>query len=105
MNTRRHPVPESGHNRPRQRSSGLVPGTACLAVIGVLIVGQTLTGCKTRQDRLREQARRDSLMQDSSRRPDNPYKLGQGNDQYNRERENLGNLDSLVRPAPTNPRP
>jgi len=89
----------------RTSSSGLVPGLASLALIGILVSGQTFTGCKKRADRLREEARRDSLMRDSSRRPDNPYKLGQGNDQYNRERENLGNLDSLVRPTPTNPRP
>ena len=65
----------------------------------------TAAGCRTRSERLKEQARQDSLMRDSSRPAGNPYKLGQGTDQYNRERENLGNLDSLVRPGATNPRP
>jgi len=105
MKLRRHPVPESGRKVFPATSSALVPGIACLAVTCLLVFSQTLTGCKKREDRLREQVRQDSLMRDSSRRPDNPYKLGQGNDQYNRERENLGNLDSLVRPAPTTPRP
>jgi hypothetical protein len=63
------------------------------------------TGCKTRWEREKEQAHLDSLRQDSARPVVNPYKMGQGTSQYNAQRENLGNLDSLVTPAqPTVPR-
>ena len=56
-------------------------------------------GCgRTPEERRREEARLDSLRNDSMRPVVNPYKLGQGTDQYNRQREALGNLDSLVTP-------
>jgi len=57
-----------------------------------------IAGCRTPDEQRREAARLDSLRQDSLRPVNNPYKLGQGNDQYNRQRETLGNLDSLVTP-------
>jgi len=105
MKRARPPKPET----PGAPSGGPVPGRgwgiACLTFLLVLVFAAGGAGCRKRADRLREQSRLDSLMRDSSRRPDNPYKLGQGNDQYNRERENLGNLDSLVRPGATTPRP
>jgi len=77
-----------------------VPGRSHLTPIAVFllaigIAGVFLTGCKTREEEEREQARLDSLRQDSLRPVNNPYKFGQGNDQYNRQREALGNLDSL----------
>ena len=56
-------------------------------------------GCKRPSERRKEQSRLDSLRRDTARPAYNPYKFGQGNTQYNRERENLGNIDSLVTPA------
>ncbi len=105
MKTRPTPRPEP--SRPRVRSSppGGILAVLSLVTLVVLLLSGASAGCRKRADRLRDQARQDSLMRDSSRRPDNPYKLGQGNDQYNRERENLGNLDSLVRPGSTIPEP
>jgi hypothetical protein len=60
-------------------------------------------GCKRPSERRKEQARLDSLKNDTSRPAYNPYKFGQGNAQYNRERENLGSIDSLVTPAAPSP--
>ena len=61
--------------------------------------------CKSPMERKKEAARLDSLRKDSTRPVFNPYKQGQGTGMYNRERENLGNLDSLVTPQqPSVPR-
>jgi hypothetical protein len=60
-------------------------------------------GCKRPSERRKERARLDSIRADTARPAYNPYKLGQGTAQYNRERENLGNLDSLVTPPKTSP--
>lgn len=84
-----------------------------LAVLLIVVVpGMFQEGCKRPSERRKEQARLDSIRTDTARPAYNPYKFGQGNAQYNRERENLGNIDSLVTPpaprtAPpaTTPRP
>jgi hypothetical protein len=55
-------------------------------------------GCKSPIERRREAALLDSLRRDSARPVNNPYKYGQGTQMYNQERENLGNIDSLVTP-------
>jgi len=73
------------------------------AAIVILLISLTLVpgaGCKRPSERRKEQARLDSLRRDTARPAINPYKMGQGTAQYNRERENLGNLDSLVTPPP-----
>lgn len=67
-------------------------------VLIVLAVSLMNFGCQSPEEERREQARLDSLKQDSLRPVNNPYKFGQGNDQYDRQRETLGNLDSLVTP-------
>ena len=54
--------------------------------------------CKSPIERRKEAARLDSLRRDSARSKFNPYKLGQGTEMYNQQRENLGNIDSLVTP-------
>ncbi|HLF13450.1 MAG TPA: hypothetical protein VI932_00995 [Bacteroidota bacterium] len=80
-----------------------------LFLVLILLLSPVLHGgCKRPSERRREQARLDSLRRDSARPAYNPYKFGRGNTQYNRERENLGNIDSLVtppNPAATTPRP
>jgi hypothetical protein len=76
--------------RPVQRTLSFV-----LILLAVSVVN---FHCQTREEAQRDQARLDSLRQDSLRPVNNPYKLGQGNDQYDRNRETLGNLDSLVTP-------
>jgi hypothetical protein len=72
-------------------SSLLLPGS-------VLVIVVMIAGCRSPEEERRDAARLDSLRRDSLRPVDNPYKLPQGNDQYNRQRETLGNLDSLVTP-------
>ena len=67
-------------------------------VLIILTVSIINFHCQSREEEQREQARLDSLRQDSLRPVNNPYKFGQGNDQYDRQRETLGNLDSLVTP-------
>jgi hypothetical protein len=87
--------------------------TAAPVVLALVVLASlTMDGCKRPSERRKEQARLDSLKNDTARPAYNPYKFGQGNTQYNRERENLGNLDSLVAPAsptpsttPRNPKP
>ena len=70
-----------------------------VATLIVLVVVSSLAlDCKSPAERKREAAHLDSLRRDSLRPVLNPYKMGQGTDLYNRERENLGNLDSLVTP-------
>ena len=53
--------------------------------------------CKTRKEREAEQAHLDSLYRDSTNKF-NPYKIGQGTDQYNRQREALGDINKLTTP-------
>ena len=73
-------------------------------VLLVVLVSWVMNDCRSPDQRRRDAARLDSLRADSLRVVNNPYKLGQGNDQYNRQRESLGNLDSLVTPQqPTIP--
>ena len=69
-------------------------------LVMILVAASCLTAlqCKSPAERRREAARLDSLRRDSLRPVLNPYKKGQGTAMYNRERENLGNLDSLVTP-------
>ena len=67
----------------------------CIIYIGFALLA---TGCKSPIERRKDAARLDSLRRDSTRPVNNPYKMGQGTGMYNRERENLGNLDSLVTP-------
>lgn len=67
-----------------------------LAAVGLIVL--MIAGCRSPDEQRREKARLDSLRQDSLRPVNNPYKFGQGNDQYDRQRETLGNLDSLVTP-------
>ncbi len=78
---------------------------AIVVIASILAVG----GCKRPSERRKEQARLDSLRNDTARPSINPYKMGEGTAQYDRERENLGNLDSLVTPpqpvVPRTPRP
>ena len=70
------------------------------AILLLLLCGASLISieCQTPDERRKEAARLDSLRNDSTRPVNNPYKFGQGNDQYDRQRETLGNLDSLVTP-------
>ena len=87
------------------------PGAVAYLLVGLILVTSpvVLGGCKRPSERRKEQARLDSLRNDTARPSINPYKSGQGTAQYNRERENLGNLDSLVTPpkpnVATTPRP
>ena len=72
----------------------------------VLMGAGCVMGCQTPIERRKEAAHLDSLRMDSARPPNNPYRLGKGTEMYNQERENLGNLDSLVTPQqPTVPSP
>ncbi len=59
-----------------------------------LVVG----ACRFSHDKQRELARQDSLAHDSTRKVVNPYKVGQGTQIYDQQRESLGNLDTLVTP-------
>ncbi len=76
----------------RRRINGFV-----LALLTGLMAA-AIFDCRTPDEQRRDEARLDSLRRDSLRPVNNPYKFGQGNDQYNRQRETLGNLDSLVTP-------
>lgn len=53
-------------------------------------------GCKPPKGRRMEAARLDSLRRDSLKALYSPDGPGQRTTMYDRERENLGNLDSLV---------
>jgi hypothetical protein len=64
----------------------------------LLIAFSWFIGCKSPIERRNEAAHLDSLRRDSTRPRVNAYKFGQGTEMYNQERENLGNLDSLVTP-------
>lgn len=79
----------------------IVRYTLATLCIGLLLFGG---GCKEGKSQ-REMSRLDSLTRDSARPSPNPWKTGQGTSQYERERENLGNLDSLVTPQQPNVRP
>ncbi len=70
----------------------------CVLVLLFLVMSIFLCECRSPDEQRRDEARLDSLRQDSVRKMNNPYKFGQGNDQYDRQRETLGNLDSLVTP-------
>jgi hypothetical protein len=54
--------------------------------------------CKFSRVKQQELSRVDSLTRDSTKRAYNPYKAGQGTSTYDQQREQLGNLDSLVTP-------
>lgn len=69
-----------------------------LVFILAVLISIVLNDCRSPDEQRREAARLDSLRRDSLRPVNNPYKFGQGNDQYNRQREALGNIDSLVTP-------
>jgi len=53
--------------------------------------------CKTRKEREAEQARLDSLYNDSVKAA-NPYKPSSGIDQYNRQREAMGDINKYTTP-------
>ena len=72
--------------------AGFLLLVAAVAVSTVLSVG-----CKLRREREAEQAHLDSLYRDSTNKF-NPYKIGQGTDQYNRQREALGDINKLTTP-------
>ena len=69
-----------------------------LAGCALIVVFFLMAGCKTPLERRKEAAHLDSLRNDSARPALNPYKPTHGNEIYNNERENLGNLDSMVTP-------
>ena len=75
---------------------------AYFIVITILTIVLALTSwnCKTRKEREAEQAHLDSLYRDSTK-AFNPYKLGQGTNQYNNQREALGDINKLT----TSPQP
>lgn len=56
-------------------------------------------GCKSPAQRRREAALLDSLRKDSVRKFVDPYKVGQGTQIYDQQRDAVGNLDTLVTPA------
>ena len=60
--------------------------------------------CQSVDERKHAVAETKRVNQDSSKPMPNPFKVGQGTGIYDRERENLGNLDSLVTlPQPSVP--
>lgn len=95
--------------RPMRPTIMRLRNLSILLVLALLAAG--FAGCKKPSERRKERARLDSLRADSARPAFNPYKgMGRDNAQYNRERENLGSLDSLVTPQTgsrpsTTPRP
>ena len=66
----------------------------------ILILVQSLIAfqCKSPAERKREKAVADSLRRDSSRHFVDPYKMGQGTQVYDQQRDAVGNLDSLATP-------
>jgi hypothetical protein len=73
--------------------------TAFSALVLVsLAVALTSLDCKTRRDREAEQAHLDSLFNDSTRKPLNPYKPSNGVADYNRQREALGDINQYTTP-------
>ncbi|GEM_PF-3118644 len=76
----------------------LRPKPKSVLCVVICAVALCLSDCRSPDEQRRDEARLDSLRRDSLRPVNNPYKFGQGNDQYNRQRETLGNLDSLVTP-------
>lgn len=83
----------------RLPSSNDTPARFSRAILALVLFSLSVFSCQSAEEQRREAARLDSLRRDSLRPVNNPYKFGQGNDQYNRQREVLGNLDSLVTPA------
>lgn len=67
-------------------------------VLVTLAVALTSMDCKTRREREAEQARLDSLFNDSTRKPLNPYKPSNGVADYNRQREALGDINQYTTP-------
>ena len=67
---------------------------AALVIAGLLIS----LNCKTRREREAEQAHLDSLYNDSTRKVFNPYKPSNGVDQFNRQREALGDINQYTTP-------
>ena len=65
-----------------------------------IVVAQSLVAfqCKSPAQRKREAAIADSLRRDSSRHFVDPYKMGQGTQVYDQQRDAVGNLDTLVTP-------
>ena len=72
--------------------------TGFLAAITLLFCLCTFGGCQTPAQKRKEAARLDSLKQDSAKAALNAYNTRQDRKISNLERENLGNLDSLVTP-------
>jgi hypothetical protein len=70
----------------------------------VLVIVLSSINCKTRREREAEQAHLDSLYNDSTRKVSNPYKPSNGVEQYNRQREALGDINQYTTPPqPTVP--
>ena len=79
--------------------------TVCIIAATSILVSILLTSinCRSRREREARQAHLDSLYRDSTNKF-NPYKIGQGTDQYNRQREALGDINKLTTPPqPTVP--
>ena len=86
-------------------NSKAIQSISCL-VFSALVIALLLSSlnCKTRREREAEQARLDSLYNDSTRKVSNPYKPPSGVEQYNRQREALGDLNQYTTPPqPTVP--
>ena len=69
-------------------------------VVLTCIITLTLASlnCKTRREREAEQAHLDSLYNDSTRQVSNAYRPSNGVDQYNRQREALGDINQYTTP-------
>jgi len=57
------------------------------------------TSCQKASERRRLKTEMEGINKESTKSAPNPYKLGQGTQQYDAQRDALGNLDSAASPA------
>ncbi len=79
---------------------GLRLSSFLMLTVLLSVILLTSINCKTKKEREAEQARLDSLYNDSTRKAFNPYKPSNGVDQYNRQREALGDINQYTTPPP-----
>lgn len=80
---------------PGREARTVLQGVLLAVLLSILLIS---LNCKTRKEREAEQAHLDSLYNDSTRKVSNPYKPSNGVDQYNRQREAMGDLNQYTTP-------
>lgn len=87
------------------KNSVSVHGATSIVALAFITLTVLLTSmnCNSRRDREAKQAHLDSMYRDSTNKF-NPYKLGQGTNLYNQQREALGDINKLTsQPQPAVP--